>query len=89
LRGNNQVGTDGAKFAIDLIPNVRGDSNHCGRDRYTQRNGSARQQLAPFFAVERIRKPAGRTSLTVVRTCDTGRNVRLLDNHRVGRLRGF
>ena len=52
LRSHNQVGANGAEFAIDLVADVGSDRNHGGGNGDAQRNGGSRQEFAPLLSPE-------------------------------------
>src|SRR5205823_1408171 len=52
LRRDDQVGTNRAQFAIDLVANIRGHRDHRGRNAHTKGDRNACQKLAPFLPPE-------------------------------------
>ena len=89
LRGDNQIRADGAKFAIDLVPDIGRNGNHRRGNGHTERNGRACQQLAPLLPSEGFVNQPDEHRLLLCEHAATSRNVRLLDNYRVRCLRGF
>src|SRR6202034_3525502 len=89
LGGNHKVGAQGAKFAIDLVADVGGHTNHRRRDGYAQRNGRTCQQLAPLLPPEGFVNQPNEHRLLLCEHATAGRNVRLLKDDRVCRLGGL
>ena len=52
LRRHQQVGTQAAQLAINLVANVGGDGNHGGRHSHAQHDGDCGQHLAPLLSPE-------------------------------------
>ena len=52
LRSHNQVGANGAEFAIDLVADVGSHRNHGGGNGDAQRNGGSSQEFAPLLSPE-------------------------------------
>src|SRR5580698_33851 len=54
LRSDDQISTVAAQFTIDFVADVGGYGDHCGSDRYAQRDRDARQNLATRLVTERF-----------------------------------
>ena len=54
LWSDEKVGAKGAQFAVYLVADVGGDSNHRRSHSHAQRNGRAGQEFAALLAAERF-----------------------------------
>ena len=79
LRSDDQVGADGAQFAIDLVADISRDRDHRRGHGYTQGDGGAGQQLAPLLPPKRFVDEANEHGLLLLEHAAAGRNVRLLE----------
>jgi len=89
LWGNDQVGANSAQLAVDFIADVGGHRNHRGRYGHAQRDGRTRQQLAPLLPPKGFVNQPDEHRLLLCEHATTGRDVRLLNNDRVCRLRSL
>ncbi len=87
LGSDQQVRADGAQFAINLVANIGGDRNHRRRHGHAKRDGRAGQQFAPLLAPEGFVNEPDEHPLLLFEHAAAGRDVRLLNNHGVSRLR--
>ena len=69
LRSDDQVGADGAQFAIDLVADVGGDGDHGRRHGHAQRDSGAGEQFAPLLPPEGFVDEPHEHRLLLLRTC--------------------
>src|ERR1700722_19453419 len=87
LGSYQQVRTNGAQLAINLVANISGHRNHRRCHRNAKRDGCSGQQFAPLLATKGFVNKADEHPLLLFEHAATCRDVRLLNDHGIGRLR--
>src|SRR5204863_3907636 len=83
LRGNYEVRTISAEFAVDLVADIGGYTNHGGGYTYAKCDSDAGQEFSPSLTPERFIHQANKHGL-FLEHAGSSRDVRLLDDDAVG-----